>query len=68
MKRFDDIFSYLSNCHDNGFLPDIDLLSDTFPEVEWDVLEDEVKGFAGVHDLSETRIDWQGDLKWNYID
>lgn len=61
-EEYDDVFSYLSRCHDNGFIPDIDHLSDKFPETEWDDLEQEVKGFARIHDLSETKILWEGDI------
>ena len=61
-EECDDVFSYLSRCHDNGFIPDIDHLSDKFPNTEWDDLEQEVKGFARIHDLSETKILWVGEL------
>ena len=61
-EEYDDIFSYLGRCHDRGFLPDIDHLDTVFPETDWDVIEQEVKGFSRIHDLSQTKILWKGDL------
>ncbi len=56
----DSVFFYLCKCHDAGFLPDIDQLSDTFPECERDDLEEQVESFMGIHDLSETKVYWEG--------
>ncbi|MFD4818184.1 hypothetical protein ABEY41_28120 [Peribacillus butanolivorans] len=64
MKNSDEqIFFFLCHCHDNGFIPDIDTLSDKFPETDWDVLKHEVKSFVNIHEMEGIEVLWEGDLQ-----
>ena len=58
----DQIFYFLCSCHDQGFIPDFDTLSDKFPETDWNVLQQEVRSFANIHELEGISVMWKGDL------
>lgn len=58
----DQIFYFLCFCHDQGFIPDFDTLSEKFPETDWNVLEQEVKSFANIHELDGINVMWKGEL------
>lgn len=52
----EDIFFFLCSCHDQGFIPDMDTLTDKFPHCEWDTIVQEVKAFVNIHEMDGVKI------------
>ncbi|POD45908.1 hypothetical protein BKM15_26175 [Pseudomonas syringae pv. syringae] len=54
------IFFYLCDCHDAGFLPSEDKMTDRYPDVDFDDLERYMKRFVAVHYLDGIDVQWEG--------
>jgi len=62
------IFGYLSQCFDDyGILPHEDDIYERFKVhfdngVPFEIVEEEVNAFVRIHDLTDIKIKWEGEL------
>lgn len=61
-----DIFHYLCNAHDEGYLPDEDEIylkfRDRVDRERYEVIEETVWSFVRIHDMKDIDIQWEGRL------
>ncbi|WP_097159191.1 hypothetical protein [Bacillus oleivorans] len=62
----DDIFYYLCDCHDEGYLPDEDEVylkfRDRVDREGIEVIEQTVWRFVRIHDMTDIEIKWEGKM------